>query len=221
VQSFLFEPAVYWEYTMLKTKLKLVPNRHGNDGNDHRSRNSDVATCFDDFFEHFNVIKKTHGEANATRFVREVTGMGLRDEEKGVTEPPLHFTQRRIHEIFCLERGWKVMSKNVGAYHPLASYDQRPFDEDDWPEQSEALPVCYWASFLKIWKDNSPLMRIRAPSCDVCGECYIYKNAFRYKTSLVSEDPEDEGDEAALKEQEEDDEFQQLLCPATRQKSHL
>jgi hypothetical protein len=43
----------------------------------------------------------------------------------------------------------------------------------------------------------------------VCGECYIYKNAFRYNTALVSEDPEDEGEEAALKEKEE------------RQNSHL
>jgi hypothetical protein len=74
------------------------------------------------------------------------------------------------------------MSNNASAYPHIASYEQRPFDEDDFPEQSEALSVCSWASFLKIWKDHPPLMRIRAPSCDVCGGCYIYKNAFRYKT---------------------------------------
>jgi hypothetical protein len=74
------------------------------------------------------------------------------------------------------------MSNNACAYPPLASYEQRPFDEDDWPEQSEALPVRSWASFLKILKDYSPLMRIHAHYCDVCGECYIYKNAFRNKT---------------------------------------
>jgi hypothetical protein len=54
-------------------------------------------------------------------------------------------------------------------------------------------------------------MRIRAPSCDVRGECYIYKNAFRYKTEIVSEDPEDKGDEVALKEKHEEQELQQLL----------
>jgi hypothetical protein len=104
------------------------------------------------------------------------------------------------------------MSTNVGAYPPLASYEQMPFVEDDWPEQSEALPVCSWASFLKIWKSHPPITRIRTPSCDVCGECYIYKNSFRYKISLVSEDPRDEGEEAELKEKKEEEELHQLLC---------
>jgi hypothetical protein len=63
---------------------------HGNDGNDHRAQNSDVAACFEDLCEHFNELKKNHGEANVTRFVREVTGMGLRDEENGVIELPSH-----------------------------------------------------------------------------------------------------------------------------------
>jgi hypothetical protein len=93
-------------------------------------------------FEHLNVLKKMRGEANATSFVREVTGMGFRDEEKGVKELPLHFKNQVIYELFCWERGWKVMSNSAGAYPPLASYEQWLFDEDDWPEQSEALPVC-------------------------------------------------------------------------------
>jgi hypothetical protein len=180
---------------------------HDNDGKDHRARNYAVAACFDDLFEHFNELKKMHDEANDMPFVREVTGMGLHVEEKA-TELASHFTKRRIYELFCWERGWKGMSNNTGAYLPLVTYEQQPFDEDDWPEQSQALPVCYWASLIKIWKDHFPIMRIRAPSRDVRGECYIYKNALRYKTALVSEDPEDKGEEA----EEEDEELQQILC---------
>jgi hypothetical protein len=93
----------HWN-TILKTKLKLGPNMHGNDGNDHRARNSAVAACFVDLCEHFNEINKMHGEANATRVVREVTGMGLPDEEKGATELPSHFTKRIIY-IFLLGEG--------------------------------------------------------------------------------------------------------------------
>jgi hypothetical protein len=91
-------------------------------------------------------------------------------------------------------------------------YEQRPFYKVDWLDQSKALSVCSWASFLKIWKDQFPLKKIRAPSCDVCGECYIYKNAFSYKAALVPEDTEDEGKEVALVEQEEEEEFQHFTC---------
>jgi hypothetical protein len=36
-----------------------------------------------------------------------------------------------------------------------------------------------------VWKEEFPLLKIRAPSCDVCGECYIYKNSFRYKYAFL------------------------------------
>jgi hypothetical protein len=51
------------------------------------------------------VLKKTHGEANDTRIMREVTGMGLRDEQKGVKEIPSHFTKRRIYQLLSWEMG--------------------------------------------------------------------------------------------------------------------
>jgi ferredoxin len=52
-------------------------------------------------------------------------------------------------------------------------------------------------------------MKIRAPSCDVCGECYIYKSAFRYKDAFLPEgllDVDEGADEEALDEVTQEEE---------------
>jgi hypothetical protein len=52
-------------------------------------------------------------------------------------------------------------------------------------------------------------MKILAPSCDVCGECYIYNNAFRYKYAFLPEgllDVDEGADEEALDEVAQEEE---------------
>ena len=56
------------------------------------------------------------GESQATRFIREMTGIGIRNEEKfGVTLPPYH-TKRKLYQKYCWENGWHVKSANNGEY---------------------------------------------------------------------------------------------------------
>ena len=56
------------------------------------------------------------GESQATRFVRELTGIGILNEEKfGVTLPPYH-TKRKLYQKYCWENGWHVKSANNGEY---------------------------------------------------------------------------------------------------------
>jgi hypothetical protein len=52
-------------------------------------------------------------------------------------------------------------------------------------------------------------MKIRAPSCDVCGECYLYTNVFRYTYAFLPQGPEqDASEEVALKYVEQEEEQQ-------------
>ena len=42
------------------------------------------------------------GESQATRFVRELTGIGILNEEKfGVTLPPPYHTKRKLYQKYC------------------------------------------------------------------------------------------------------------------------
>jgi hypothetical protein len=107
-----------------------------------------------------------------------------------------------------------VTSNTKGSYPPLAKYEKRKHDED-WLEYSESIPVFSCSSFLTVWKEEFPLMKIRAPSCDVCGECYIYKNEFRYKDAFLYEqvllDVDEGADEEALDEVAQEEEQARLF----------
>jgi hypothetical protein len=106
-----------------------------------------------------------------------------------------------------------VTSNNKKSYPPVAKYENRNHDED-WPEYSESIPVCSWSSFLTVLKEEVPLMKIRAPSCDVCGECYSYKNVFHYKYAFLPEglrDVDEGADEEALNKVEQEEEQARLF----------
>jgi hypothetical protein len=48
----------------------------------------------------------------------------------------------------------------------------------------ERLHVCIWFAFCGFWKEHFLCMNIRSPSRDVCGHCYVWKNAFRHHEGL-------------------------------------
>ena len=49
-----------------------------------------------------------------------------------------------------------------------------------WPSGSMCYPVCSFFTFRKLWKDNFPLLKIRPPSEDICLQCHVFKNQFKY-----------------------------------------
>jgi hypothetical protein len=85
--------------TMSKTKLAPGPNRSLNEGNDFRSRSYTLVDRKGSYISYLHDVGKKHGEAHATRFVREKTGVGLREEEKGYNDLPSHFTKRKLYEL--------------------------------------------------------------------------------------------------------------------------
>jgi hypothetical protein len=85
-----------------------------------------------------------------------------------------------MYAKFCYERGYEVKASAKGCYGKLSTYKLRAFDDIFWPEGSAALPICDWKSFRLVWKAKFPLLKIRNPCEDVCGDCVIFRNRFRY-----------------------------------------
>jgi hypothetical protein len=170
-----------WEYLRKNcstTNYTPGPIQHGNIGNENRKRSSaveSVASAVVDFLEE---IQETCAEPYATRFVREITGMSLRESEEGAVELPASYTKRKLYRDFCFSRGYKVKSDANGSFGKVKNYALRPFDDLLWPEGSEPLPVCSWNGFLRVWKEKFPKLTIRNPCEDTCGACTKIRNKF-------------------------------------------
>jgi hypothetical protein len=61
----------------------------------------------------FHEIKQV-GMPKATRFVREETGSGLRDEEENLLELLTCWSKRSIYARFCYKRGFVITNSGGG-----------------------------------------------------------------------------------------------------------
>lgn len=157
------------------------PIVHGNTGN--RNAVGDGAAEAS-VIEFLNDVTKEYGEAYATRFIREITGLSLRNEEEGAVELPSSFTKRKLYTQYCFSRGYVIKPTAKGSYGSVEDYERRPFDDILWPEGTMSLPVCCWKSFLQIWKNNFPHLTIRNPCEDTCGDCFKIRNSFKILDKL-------------------------------------
>jgi hypothetical protein len=202
-----------WE-TLNTTKLIPGPHFHGNEGNSARVTSSALGASIDSLILYLKETGEIHGGPHATRFIRMKAGMELREEEKGQLTCRLTSLSAIFMSCgFVVGDGASPPTTKDHTPPPLVKYEKRKHDKD-WPDYSKSVPVCSWSSFLSVWKEEFPLMKIRAPSCDLCGECYIYKNAFHYKDAFLPEDllAVDEGaDEEALDEVAQEEEQTRLF----------
>jgi hypothetical protein len=152
---------------------------HGNCGRQNRSLTSIRSVAKPSVVEFLGDVAKSYGESYATRFVREITGLSLRNEEEGLIELPSSYTKRKLYAEYCFSRGHKVKANAKGSYGKSSLYPPRAIDEILWPAGSVALPVCCWKDFLWIWKAEFPKLKIRNPCEDTCGECHRIRNSFR------------------------------------------
>ena len=159
------------------TNYYAGPLIHGNTGRRNRFSTSSVALAQPSVVLFLSSIAEEHGESYATRFIREVTGMSLRDTEEGRIDLPSFFSKRHLYAQYCYSRGYKVQADAKGSYGRTSEYELREFDEHLWPER-EPLPVCAWVHFLRIWKTEFPHLKIRNACEDTCGECVKLKNTF-------------------------------------------
>jgi hypothetical protein len=171
---------------------------HGNTGNKARAVNSPLGKSKPSLVNYLTDIKEKHGELPATHFVREESGTTTRDDDVDTVELPSHYSKRTIYERFCYSRGWIAKCTKKGNYGKVADYAKRPYDDVLFPEGSEYLDVPAWSSFCDVWAEEFPKMKIRSPSEDICGECYMYRNAFRF--AKRGEDDDDDDDNATAAE---------------------
>jgi hypothetical protein len=136
----------------------LGPILHGKSGRRNRYLSS-LKTVEPSVIEFLTNVSRFYGEAFATQFVQDVTGMSLRKEEEGLIELPSSFTKRKLYMEYCFERGHKVKTNAKGSYGKVSLYSPRPFDDVLWPQGSQPLPVCCWMDFLIIWKKELPFLR--------------------------------------------------------------
>jgi hypothetical protein len=176
-------------------ETRLVPgaNVHKNTGNCNASMLDETMKAVISFIKQKG---KDDGEVYATRIIRSLTKQELRDEEKGGVDLPSSTTKRELYEKFCFDRGWAIKSDNNGRYPRLNDYTNRMADDMFWPADAETSEVCSWFSFRKLWKEHCGNIRIRRPCNDTCGECTIYRNAFRYKETRKKTRDEDEDEDS-------------------------
>ena len=92
-----------------------------------------------------------------------------------------------MYEQYCFNNGWKVRHTPRGFYGRLSDYKPRPNDDHldsmaFWPTGSISIPVCTFPTFCSLWKKFFPLMKIRSPSEDICLQCHVFKNQFKFNS---------------------------------------
>jgi hypothetical protein len=142
---------------------------------------------------------KQDGEAYATRVIRTLTRNELRDEEEGAVDLTSNTTNRELYEKYCFDRGWDLKSDNMGRYPKVKDYVSHQEDDMFWPSGAVPVEVSSWFSFTDIWKMHCSNIRIRRPCSDTCGECTVFRNAFRYCEMLKN------AEESSMDEVQEDD----------------
>ena len=167
--------------------------------------------CYDDVVAFITKIAEENGESYATRFIRELTGIGVRDAEKGVMELPSFMRKRDLYRRFFFERGWVAREDAKGNYHKTSNYDKRLHDDEwgdlaEWPSGSVAKEVCCWETFYGIWERKLPLIKVRPRSRDICTDCFVFKNLYKFKfhrmTTSVSTNEDDGNDSDDYEETE-------------------
>ena len=87
-------------------------------------------------------------------------------------EIPSSSSKRRMYQRFYGERGWEVKTTARGTTKTTRKAGQ---------ELTSKL-ICHWATFQRFWKREYPLLRLPKPAADICSDCHVYHNRFRYTT---------------------------------------
>ena len=200
------------QYVKIRKEIKSGNPGPSNNlflNNQNRQKASLYKQCKDDVVAWLNKFAGEHGEPSATRFICEATGIGIRDAEVELRHLPSHMTKRGIYTGYVHEHGYQLLKpSHKGSYRPISSYKLRKDDphDTDWPDSQDPDPVCSLSIFWKIWKEHCPFIVICPRSEDICGECYVLQNSFRYGVSKNKQDDDSEDDPLSGDEEEMEEE---------------
>jgi hypothetical protein len=85
---------------LMKSAISAAPGplKHGNVGLRNRYKGSVLRETEDDVVNFIMQVGEEHGESYATRYVRERTSIGLRNDEDDVIDLPSSFSKRKLYE---------------------------------------------------------------------------------------------------------------------------
>ena len=99
----------------------------------------------------------------------------LNECQTDMVELPAYMTKRKLYETYCYQGGYCVKPQARGKYGRVSLYQIR---ED--VDREEVYPVCSWTYFWLFWKKHYSNIKICPPSDDICGDCVIFKNRFKF-----------------------------------------
>jgi hypothetical protein len=130
----------YGRYKWRTCQTAVLKNRlpeHGNKGKLNGPNIGFATEVKVDLHEFFHQIKQ-FGSPKTTRFVREETGSGLRDDEENLLELPTCWSKRGVYARFCFERGFVITSTHSGKTTKSPRTDQL------WNENNKKR-ICSWS----------------------------------------------------------------------------
>ena len=139
----------------------------------------------------FDIIKEL-GTPRATKVVRDVVvregkafvRTEMREVDEDIVELPTNISKRSLYHRLLKEHGYAMKFGAGGSIteklHPLDG----SIDLTTMATKQSDLPS--WASFLGFWEKNYPKLVVARAREDICGECYIYANSHKFKTSTTS-----------------------------------
>ena len=119
------------------------------------------------YFDHLSDLS----EPRATRFVRELTGVALRDTDDTL-DLPNHMTKRGLYRDYCTQIGWNVTCTDKGHFIYKERTDEEWTSSTDQSVERDTCPS--WQTFRRFWKRDYPKLVITNPSKDTCDMCYKF-----------------------------------------------
>jgi hypothetical protein len=159
--------------------------------------NEEEAELVDFFLE----IKEL-GEPSATRFVLDKTGgMSTRDNDVDITYLPPCWSKMNLYQRYAVSRGWDASTNSIGVVSKIARIGE------------EQKRLCSWFVFYYYWKSNFPKLRVRRRIEDICSQCYIFQNTYKYRkrpcrnnqTNSDNSNPPNESDDSDDSDDDHDD----------------
>jgi hypothetical protein len=184
-----------------QTNVDLIDWRVGR-----KSNNAMKPGTHADLHEFFQEMMEL-AAPRATRIVQDETGTGLRDQDIEVKELPTHFTKRGMYYRYGSDRGHNIELKD---HRGNLQVSPRAHDDDKevplWPTGSVSTDIVSWKAFRNFWKRNYSKLILPNARHDICGECFILANSFRYRKRTTSNGEGDsDGDSDADPDNEQQD----------------
>jgi hypothetical protein len=191
-----------WKTINLAAATNAVPV-HGLTGKPSNfAMGATTTTSLHAFFEGL----KDHACPRATRFVRTESGFELRDDNEEVQDLPTSWTKRAVFARWLDECGWSIKTDAIGRV---------TVSEKDGFAGAARIPYCSWAYFMTFWKSNYGYLVVPKSREDICGDCFIFMNAHKFRK------PRPDNEDGLTSDEEDEDEDNQDIMDMEEREARI